>query len=165
MSTIITGLFNNPADASAAIQTLESRGVPPSRISLVAGENVSKDAFAIDSHSKLPEGVAIGAGVGGAVGALLAGLTAVGAIASGGIGLIAAGPLVASLAGAGAGVAAGGAVGGIVGAMVPEHEVKHYQDALEHGSVMVGVKCEDSDDKDLVKSVFNQFEASKVSTA
>lgn len=165
MSTTITGLFATPRDASAAIHTLEAKGVLPSRMSLIAGKSTKKDAFAIDSHSKLPEGVAIGAGAGGAIGALVAGFTAVGAIATGGAGLIAAGPIVSALAGAGAGAAGGGAIGGGIGSGFPEHEVKHVQDALEHGSVMVGVECDDGDQKDVVKDTFKRFDAEKVSTA
>jgi hypothetical protein len=165
MTTIITGLFSNATDAAAAANTLEARGIRQTQISIVAGENISDDAFAIETHSKLPEGVAIGAGTGGAVGALVAGFTAVGAIATGGAGLLAAGPLVASLAGAGAGAAGGSIIGGGVGLAIPEHEVKHYQDALEKGSVLLGVETEDSDQRDTVEDTFNHFDAEKVSKA
>lgn len=165
MSGIITGLFNHPRDAAAAIHTLEARGVPADAISLIAGESVSKEAFSIDSHSKLPEGVALGAGAGGAVGALVAGFTAVGAIATGGAGLVAAGPVIAALAGAGLGAAGGGAIGGAIGSAIPEHEIKHHQNALEKGSVLVGVEYDDSDRKDLAKEIFDHFDAEKVSSA
>lgn len=165
MSTVITGLFNTPAEAAAAVQTLEARGIPENEISLMAGENFKKEAFAVSSHSKLPEGVAIGAGAGGAVTALAAGLTAVGAVATGGAGLLVAGPLVAALAGAGAGAATGSVIGGAIGAAIPEHEVKHYEDAVEKGSVLVGVHCEDSDHKDIAKEAFKDCDAEKVSNA
>ena len=61
MSTVITGLFESPADASAALHTLEARGVHRDCLSLVASESVPKESFGITTHSKLPEGVAIGA--------------------------------------------------------------------------------------------------------
>lgn len=165
MSTIITGLFSDRADAAGAIIALESRGFSSSQLSLIASDGFEKEDFAIDTHSKLPEGVAIGSAGGGAIGALLAGLTAVGAIATGGLGLVVAGPLVASLAGAGVGAATGGILGGIVGMAIPEHEVKHYEDAIERGAVMLGVECENGDQKDIVKDVFDRFEADRVSHA
>lgn len=165
MATTVTGLFDRPQDAAAAVHSLEARGIPASKFSVLASENVDTDAFAIDSHTKLPEGVAIGAGSGGAIGALVAGLTSVGAIATGGVGILAAGPLIAAFAGAGAGALGGGAIGGAIGAAIPEHEVKHYQDALEKGSVMIGVECDDSDVKDIVEETFNEFDARKTSTA
>jgi len=62
-------------------------------------------------------------------------------IATGGIGLLAAGPIVAALAGAGAGAAAGGLVGALVGWGIPDHHIKFYKDALEKGSVLLGVKA------------------------
>lgn len=165
MSTVITGLFENAPQASAAIATLERKGISSREISLVVGEDYKKESFAIEDSSKLPEGTALGAGSGGAVGALIAGLTSVGAVATGGVGLVAAGPLVAALAGAGAGAAVGGAVGASIGAFVPENEVKFYEDALEKGHVLVGVECDDSDRKKMIKETFDNFDAERVATA
>ena len=165
MDKIVTGLFESPSQAAAAVRTLEARGVPESEMSIIAGEGFKKETFAVDSHSKLPEGVALGAGTGGAVGALVAGLTAVGAIATGGAGLVVAGPLVAALAGAGAGATLGGVTGGAIGAAIPEHEVKHYEDAIEKGSVLVGVHCESDDREDIAKQSFKDCDAKKISHA
>lgn len=165
MAQVITGLFENGAKASEAIAQLEMKGVPTKDISLVASENFKKESFGIEDSSKLPEGTAIGAGAGGAVGALVAGLTSVGAVATGGVGLVAAGPVVAALAGAGAGAAAGGVVGGSVGAFIPENEVKYYEDALKKGSVLVGVEFDDKDRKETIENTFENHNASRVATA
>ncbi|MFA9478801.1 hypothetical protein ACERK3_10885 [Phycisphaerales bacterium AB-hyl4] len=165
MSTVITGLFKTPGDAARAVHAVEARGIPADRISVIANDKLDKDAFGVDTHSKLPEGVAIGAGAGGAVGALVAGFTAVGTIVTGGAGLLIAGPLAAALAGAGAGAAGGGILGGLVGVAIPEHEVKHYEDALERGSVLVGVEYETSDQKKVVQDTFDECDAEKVSSA
>lgn len=164
MSAVITGVFETAAEAARAVGTLESTGVPSRDISLITSERVGRDSFTVDKHSKLAEGAATGAGVGGAVGALVAGLTLVGAVATGGLGLLAAGPIVAALAGAGAGAAAGGLVGGLVGLAIPEHEVKFYEDALERGGVVVGVSCENSETEKMVKKVMQENGASKVSS-
>ena len=57
-----------------------------------------------------------------------------------------------------------GGTGGI-GAAIPEHEVKHYQDAIEKGSIMIGVECSDGDAKTSARDVFNHFDAEKISHA
>lgn len=165
MTHITTGLYKSPADAANAVRFLEARGIPMADISLIASNEFDKEAFTVDTHSKATEGFAVGAATGGAIGALVAGLTAVGTIATGGAGLLIAGPAVAALAGAGAGAAAGGVVGSLVGAAVPEHEVKYYQDALEEGSVLIGVRTDDNEDKRLVKSVLEAAGAEKISHA
>lgn len=162
---VITGLFNTPAAASSAVRLLESRGVSSSDISLVAAEGTRRDSFGIETKSKAAEGAAIGAGLGGAVGALIAGLTTVGAIATGGVGLLVAGPLVAALAGAGAGAAAGGAVGTVVGLNIPENEIKFYDEAFRKGSVLVGVQCHSADDEETIESALKSAGATKVSRA
>ncbi len=164
MADTIVGVFRSPGAAAAAIRILESRGVRADQISVVASDSFTKESFAVDSHTKLPEGVAIGATSGAALGAVVAGLTAVGAIATGGLGIIAAGPIVAALAGAGAGAAGGGAIGGLVGLAIPEHEVKHYEDALEKGNVLVGVSHVDGQEK-VVRSTLKDAGATNVSTA
>lgn len=164
MSTVVTGVFDSAPRAARAVGTMESRGVPSTDISLVTSERVGSEAFTVEKHSKVAEGAATGAGVGGAVGALAAGLTAVGAIATGGLGILAAGPIVAALAGAGAGAAAGGAIGGLVGLAIPEHELKFYEEALERGGVVVGVSCDDKDTVKLVKDIMKDAGAAKVSS-
>jgi len=166
MSTTITGLFDSPSKAARAVNALEAQGFSASDISIIASENVDRDAFAVEDGSKMPEGAAVGAGTGGAVGALVAGFTTVGAVAAtGGAGLVVAGPLVSALAGAGAGAAGGGILGGLVGAAVPEHEVKHYESSIGKGSVLVGAECGDSDQKSTAKKTFEKCDAERVANA
>lgn len=166
MSKVITAVFSSHNNAAGALESLIANGFDSGDISLVASEDFDREAFGIETHSKLAEGAAIGAGAGGATGAVIAGLTAVGAVATtGGVGLVAAGPIVAALAGAGAGAAGGSVLGGIVGSMIPEHEIKHYEDAVKKGDVLVGVQCENSDQCDKARDVLKQFDADKVSHA
>src|SRR5690606_19644341 len=116
MTTVVTGPFDSPRQAALAVQTLEARGVPGDAISLLTGDRFDRNAFTVETHSKAAGGVGIGAASGGAIGALVAGLTAVGTIATGGAGILVAGPIAAALAGAGAGAATGGVLGGLIGA-------------------------------------------------
>lgn len=164
MSDVITGLFENSAKATNAIHKLETLGVTQHDISIVANDSYSKEDFAVDESSKAAEGGIIGAATTGVIAAVVGGLTAVGAVATGGAGLLATGPIVAALAAGGAGAAAGGTVGAIIGAFIPEHEIKYYEDAIEKGSVLVGVKY-NSDNKDKIKDALDDAGAEKVSTA
>lgn len=162
--SLITGVFTSSERAAQAIDALTQGGVSRDDISIVAAEGTKVEAFGIQKQSKAGEGAAIGGGLGGAVGALVAGFTAVGALAATGVGIIAAGPLVAALAGAGAGAAAGGVLGGLIGLGIPEHEVKFYQDALNKGSVLVGVRS-DSNNRSFIESTMDRYGAQRGTVA
>lgn len=164
MSHMLTGVFNEAFKATQAIERLHAAGFPQNDISVLTSESTSDHAFAVRSGSKVGEGAAIGAGFGGAVTAIVAGLTAIGVVASGGLGLVAAGPIVAALAGAGAGAAAGGIVGGLIGLGIPEHEAKYYEGVIQKGGVLVGVKAE-GDRRTVAKDILKECGAETISRA
>ena len=164
MSDVITGLFENSTKASIAIYKLEAIGLTQDEISVVANNSYKKEDFAVSEGTKAAEGGIIGAASTGVLSAVVAGFAAVGAVATGGAGLIISGPLVAALAAGGAGAAAGGTIGAIIGAFIPEHEIKYYQDAIDKGSILIGVKYT-SDNKDKIEEIFKDIGADKVSTA
>ncbi|CAN5695358.1 hypothetical protein BH11PLA1_BH11PLA1_03340 [soil metagenome] len=163
-SSLVTGIFRTSEEAARGIDALIAGGVDRGDINVVASEQTNVEAFGIEKHSKAGKGAAIGGATGAAVVALIAGFTVVGALATGGLGIIAAGPIVAALAGAGAGAAAGGVIGGLIGLGIPEHEVKFYKDALEKGSVLVGVHCA-GDRTSFVSSTLKQHGAESPGTA
>ena len=71
-------------------------------------------------------------------------LVGIGALAIPGIGpLVAAGPIVAALAGAGAAGATAGLVGGLIGAGIPEVEAKRYAGRIREGGYLISVHCDD----------------------
>jgi hypothetical protein len=161
--TKITGLYKSSDDAAYAIRILKDAGVPADDISLVARRDLEKEGLVEEPHSKAPEGMMLGAAGGGALGALVAGLSAVGTIATGGagLGLVVAGPIVAALAGAGAGAAAGSVVGGMIGAAIPEAELNAYEQAIKQGSVLIGVQAE-GDAQQVVKVALKVTGAQKI---
>ena len=74
-------------------------------------ENEGTKDFALEKGTKAPEGTGAGAGTGAVAGGVLGWLVGIGALAIPGLGpFLAAGPIVAALAGVGA----GGMVGGLV---------------------------------------------------
>lgn len=158
MKTVI-GLFDDFSAAESAVASLTQHNIDRGAIS-VAGHNVGADQRGVPADVQQSDtrkqamqdgaiagagtGAAIGTGVGGVLG-LLAGL---GTIFIPGIGpLIAAGPLVATLTGAGVGAAAGAAVGSLVGALtqvgVPEHDAHFYAEAVRRGGSLVIVRADD----------------------
>lgn len=151
----VTGLYDNYADARAAVTALEDAGVPSSDISLV-GRNG-------EGETNAGEGAAAGAGIGavvGGAGGLLAGL---GMLAIPGVGpVVAAGWLAATAAGAAAGAVAGGAAGGIIGSLasagVDEDEAQVYAEGVRRGGVLVSARVND-DREDVARSIINENRA------
>ncbi|MBB3452658.1 hypothetical protein FHT86_000914 [Rhizobium sp. BK313] len=126
---IVTGLFDNHDDAKLAVEQLEDAGIASGNVSIVT--RTSEGSKVEEQGNKASEGASAGAGVGavaGGAGRLLAGL---GMLAIPGVGpVVAAGWLVAALAGAAGGAVVGGAAGGMVGALVksgvPEEDANGF---------------------------------------
>ena len=92
------------------------------------------------STPRLPEGATTGAGTGALLGGGLGWLVGIGALAIPGLGpFIAAGPIMAALAGAGVGGAVGGLTGALVGMGIPEYEAKRYEGRVKDGGILVSV--------------------------
>jgi hypothetical protein len=151
MSKTVTAVYQDRDSAGLAIDRLLEAGFSRDDISaLTADASLPGRHLGVETKSKAPEGAAVGAATGGVLGAAAATLVALGAIAIPGLGLVAAGPVVAALAGAGAGGAAGGIIGAIAGMGVPEHEARMFADEIKSGGVLVGVNAHD-DRVDLAK--------------
>jgi hypothetical protein len=147
MADMVTGIFKNRRAADNAVEQLNAAGFSERDISVLMSDETRGREFGVQDSSKAPEGAVTGAAAGGALGALAAGLIAVGVVAVPGLGLLAAGPLLAVLAGAGAGGAAGGLLGGLVGAGVPEHEAKLLANEVAEGGILLGVYAHDDNAK------------------
>jgi hypothetical protein len=143
MATFVSAIFHDRAHAENAGDALVRAGFRRDDISLLLSADAQARHFGVTTGSRAGEGAAIGATTGGAIGALVMGLAAVGSIAVPGVGLLAAGPLVAALAGAGAGGATGSLVGALVGSGIPEHEAELYGSRIEQGALLVGVHVHD----------------------
>ena len=147
MSTDIVayGIYPDRASFERALEAIRAAGFRNSDISAVLPERdqTTRD-LAHEIHSKAPEGAATGAGAGAAIGGVLGWLVGIGALAIPGIGpLVAAGPIVAALAGAGAAGATGGLVGGLIGGGIPEVEAKRYAGRIREGGYLISVHCDD----------------------
>jgi hypothetical protein len=157
--TPITGIFRDRMSAEQAISQMENAGVRQNQISLVMTDDARGNYFSLKESSKVDEGAAAGAGVGGLMGALAGLAFAAGTIAIPGVNLVVTGALVSALAGLGAGATAGGLLGGLIGAGIPEHEAKIYEKEIKGGNVLVAVDCENSDQKVMVQDIFDNYNA------
>ena len=149
-SRMVTGLFRDRESAERAYNAVADRGYNKDDVTLMMSDDTRKRHFSdatTELGSKAAEGAGIGAGIGGTIGAVLAGIAAVGTtLVLPGIGLVVAGPLAAALAGAGAGGVAGGLVGALIGAGIPEERVKHYEEGIKSGGILMGVNPRTDED-------------------
>ena len=139
----VVGAFKTVQGAQLAADRLINEGIPREAVGVVMSDKARQRLATVETHTKGAEGVATGGVTGGVLGGIVAGLTTVAAVALPGVGVLAAGPIVSILAGAGAGAAAGGALGGLVGLGMSEHEVKYYGDVLKSEGVLVTVTTAD----------------------
>lgn len=161
MSNLVTGIFHSRAAAEEAVDELVDGGYARDDISLLMSETTRGREFAVKPATKAPEGAVTGATVGGVVGAVAAGLVAAGVLVIPGVNLLAAGPVLAALAGLGAGAAAGGITGALVGLGVPEHEARFYKEQIEKGGILIGVYVHDDRAKD-ARRILDDAGAEKV---
>jgi len=141
----VFGIYASATAAEVAVDHLLGKGFSNSSISVLLPDDESTRAFAHEKHTKAPEGTATGVTAGGIIGGSLGLLAGIGMLAIPGVGpLIAAGPIVATLAGVGAGGAVGGIVGALVGMGIPEFEAKRYEGAVKDGGTLLSVHCDTS---------------------
>jgi len=148
MTTTVSGLFDNRADATQAVRDLQALGVSRDDISVVSPNDGEIDDDMADTSDAAADAGA-GAGIGAAVGGLGGLLTGLGIMAIPGVGpVVAAGWLAATAVGAAAGAVVGGATGGIVGALteagVPERDANVYAEGVRRGSTLVTARVDDS---------------------
>ena len=146
----LTRLYDNHADAVATVKRLEDAGFRDDDISIVSN-NRSGTYSSVEptQETNAGTGAATGATVGGVVGGgagLLAGL---GMLAIPGVGpVVAAGWLVATLAGVGVGAVVGGGAGGLVGSLtgsgVPEEDAHVYAEGVRRGGSLVTARVDEA---------------------
>ena len=102
--TAVFGIYPNYASVENGVDGLKTAGFSNRDISVLFPQSAGSKDFAHEKGTKAPEGAAAGASAGGALGGTLGLLVGIGALAIPGLGpFIAAGPLMAALAGLGYG--------------------------------------------------------------
>jgi hypothetical protein len=165
-NTAVFGIYQARMQAEEAVDSLIDHGFRAEDISVLMAENAGTKDFAHEKHTKAPEGATSGAVAGGVVGGTLGLLVGLGSLAIPGLGpLLAAGPLVAALAGIGGGGAVGGLIGGLVGMGIPEYEAKRYEGMVKEGRILLSVHCDNSEWVGRAKNILSQTGAKDVSSS
>jgi hypothetical protein len=162
----VFGIYTTREQAENGVDTLLSAGFSNSDISVLLPDKGSTREFAHDKQTKAPEGTATGATAGGVIGGTLGVLAGIGALAIPGLGpFIAAGPIMAGLAGLGAGGAIGGLVGALIGMGMPEYEAKRYEGRVKGGNILLSVHCDTSEEIDRSKDILRGTGAEDISAS
>jgi uncharacterized protein YjbJ (UPF0337 family) len=148
---MLTGLFNDRDSAERAYGSLRSRGYTDDDVNVMMSDQTRDSWFSDDDDSPLGskalEGAGTGGAIGGTLGAIIAGIAAIGTnVILPGLGLVVAGPLAAALAGAGAGGLTGGLVGALIGSGIPEDRAKLYDEGIRNGGLVMGVNPRTDED-------------------
>jgi uncharacterized protein (TIGR02271 family) len=144
----VVGLFDEMAQAKKAALDLEGAGIQHNDISIVANNEGGRYAPVATDTTPADEGAghaigqdaAIGAGIGGVAGLIMA----LSGVVIPGLGWIAgAGWLMALVLGAGAGAVVGGLIGALTTVGVPEEDAAYYNEGVRRGGTLVAVKAQD----------------------
>jgi len=165
-NTAVFGIYRDRTSAENAVDVLRQEDFRNTDISVLFPENQGTKDFAHEKNTKAPEGAATGACSGAVLGGTLGWLTGIGALAIPGLGpFIAAGPIVAALAGVGVGGAIGGITGALIGLGIPEYEAKRYEGRIKEGGILLSVHCDDSNWTKRAKEILQRTGAQDVSSS
>src|SRR3989442_11858338 len=164
-NTAVFGIYPNRTSVESAVDALKTAEFRNSDISVLFPETTGTKDFAHEKNTKAQGGAATGAGTGALLGGGLGWLVGIGALAIPGLGpFIAAGPIVAGLAGAGAGGAIGGLTGALIGMGIPEYEAKRYEGRVKDGGILLSVHSDDSQWTKKAKEILERTGAQDVSS-
>lgn len=165
-NTAVFGIYRDYAGVENAVDALKAAGFRNTDISVLFPENAGTKDFAHEKGTKAPEGAATGAGTGALIGGGLGWLAGIGALAIPGVGpFIAAGPIVAALAGAGVGGTVGGITGALIGMGIPEYEAKRYEGRVKEGGILLSVHSDSSDWTKRAKDILEKSGAQDIASA
>jgi hypothetical protein len=147
----VFGAFETRMELENTVDNLKAQGFRNSDISvLIPNGDDGKEGFvdirADDFETKATEGATTGAIGGIAFGGALGWLAGAGALLIPGVGpFVAAGPIMAAIAGAGIAGTIGGVAGALMGSGIPENEAKKYEEYLKGGAMLLSVHADDMD--------------------
>jgi hypothetical protein len=165
-NTAVFGIYPDYAGVERAVDALKAAGYRNTDISVLFPENAGTKDFAHEKGTKAPEGATTGAATGAVLGGTMGWLAGIGALAIPGVGpFIAAGPIVAALAGAGVGGAVAGIAGALIGMGIPEYEAKRYEGRVKKGGILLSVHSDSSDWTKKAKEILESTGAEDVSSS
>lgn len=164
-NTAVFGIYPSMTSVEIGVDELKSAGFRNTDISVLFPENSGSRDFAHEKNTKAPEGATTGGGTGVVLGGALGWLVGIGALAVPGLGpFIAAGPIMAALAGAGVGGAVGGIAGALIGMGIPEYEAKRYEGRVKDGGMLLSVHSDNSDWTKRAKEILKRTGAQDIAS-
>jgi len=164
-NTAVFGIYTDRSSVERGVEALKAAGFSNNDVSVLFPENKGTKDFAHEKNTKAPEGATTGAGTGALLGGGLGWLAGIGALAIPGLGpFIAAGPIMAALAGAGVGGAVGGLTGALIGMGIPEYEAKRYEGRVKDGGILLSVHSDSSDQTKRAKEILERTGAQDISS-
>lgn len=164
-NTSTFAIFKTKNEAEDAVVQLKIAGFRADDVSVLLPHGESSKDFAHEKGTKAPEGAAVGTTTGVLLGASFGWLVGIGSLAIPGVGpFIAAGPIMAALAGAGLGGTVGGLSGALLGLGIPEYKAKRYEGMIHEGGVLMSVHCDDSDWAKKAQEIFKNTGGSDIAS-
>src|SRR6267154_1566920 len=164
-NTAVFGIYRYTVALGGGLERLKAAGFRSTDVSVLMPENIGTKDFIHKKETKAPEGATAGGVSGGVVGGVVGWLVGIGALAIPGLGpFIAAGPIMAVLAGAGVGGAVGGLTGALIGMGIPEYEAKRYEGRVKDGGILQSVHSDDSKWTKRAKEILERTGAQDVSS-
>jgi Protein of unknown function (DUF3341) len=164
-NTAVFGIYPHQTSVESGVEALKTAGFSNNDISVLFPNKEGTKDFAHEKSTKAPEGASAGAGTGVLLGGGLGWLVGIGALAIPGLGpFIAAGPIMAALAGAGVGGAVGGLTGALIGMGIPEYEAKRYEGRVKDGGILLSVHSDSSDETKRAKEILERTGAQDISS-
>lgn len=155
MAKTVIGLIDNIGAAQAAVRDLVGSGIAQDDIGFMADQ---RHEVPTTAHLNESEGALSGAGA--ALGGMTGLALALAPLAIPGIGpILAAGPIVAALAGAGLGALAGGLIAGLARLGVPEETAHYYAEALRRGGIVITVATDEAAQANLAAAILQRHGA------
>lgn len=136
---VVSALFQTRDEVHKTLNALASIDIPTEDISVIMNqETFEEEEFSeIAGIVKLHDESVHAAKIGGIAGAVIAGLTALAGMVTGGAGLLAAGPIVAAITGF------GGVLGTLLGAGFTDEQAKVLDQAIREGKILIAVHNDD----------------------
>jgi hypothetical protein len=164
-NTSVIGIYQDRTTVSDAIDILHKTGYRAADISVLSSDSQGAKDFAHEKHTKALQGAATGAAAGAVIGAALAWCVCIQTVTITGLEpLVAAGPVLAALAGAGAGGALGWIVGLLAGLGLPVYVAKRYAGRIRLGGILLSVHCDNQDWSNRAKKTLKDTGARNISS-
>ena len=144
----VLGVYPNYASVETAVDVLKEAGFRNTDIFVLFPEKAGSKHFARDKGTRVPEGVAVGAGTGAVLGGALGWLVGIGALAIPGLGLF---------------IAAGPITGALIGLGIPDHAAKRYEVRVKEGGILLSVHSDNADWTKRAKEILERTGAQDIS--